>query len=89
MIESMALVMSTACTQMRMTPAEALVAATANAAAVINRQHRVGAIATGMQADLLILEVPNLEQWPYHVGRDCVRTVLKAGRVTVADGETT
>ena len=83
MIESMALVMSLACTQMRMTPAEALVAATVNAAAAINRQHRVGAMATGMQADLLILDVPNLEQWAYHVGRDCVRMVIKAGEIVV------
>jgi imidazolonepropionase len=81
MIESMPLVMSMACTQMRMTPAEALVAATANAAAAIDRHHRIGAVGTGMQADLLVLDVPRFEQWAYHVGRDCVRTVIKGGRV--------
>ena len=81
MIESMQLVMSVACTQMRLTPAEALVAATANSAAAINRQDRVGAIAAGMQADLLILDVPRFEQWAYHVGRNCVRAVIKRGRV--------
>jgi imidazolonepropionase len=83
MVESMPLVMSMACTQMRMTPAEALVAATTNAAAALNRQARLGAIAIGMQADLLILDVPSLEQWAYHVGRNCVRTVVKGGRVVV------
>ena len=83
MIESMPLVMSIACTQMGMTPAEALTAATANAAAAIDRHHRVGAIATGMQADLLILDVPRLEQWAYHVGRNCVRAVIKRGRLVV------
>ena len=83
MIESMQLVMSLACTQMRMTPAEALLASTANAAAAINRHNRLGAIATGMQADLLILDIPRFEQWAYHVGRNCVRTVIKAGRVVV------
>jgi len=81
MIESMALTMSIACTQMRMTPVEALLAATANAAAAINRHHRLGAIAPGMQADLLILDVPRVEQWAYFAGRNCVRTVLKKGRV--------
>ncbi|HUU82389.1 MAG TPA: imidazolonepropionase [Phycisphaerae bacterium] len=86
MIESMALTMSIACTQMRLTPAEALVAATANAAAAINRHNRIGAIATGMQADLLILDVPRFDQWAYHVGRNCVRTVIKAGRVIVDKG---
>jgi imidazolonepropionase len=83
MVESMQLVMSIACTQMRMTPIEALVAATANAAAAINRQDRLGAIAEGYQADLLILDLPRLEQWPYNVGRNCVRTVVKAGAVAI------
>ena len=86
MIESMQLVMSMACTQMRMTPAQALVAATANAAAAINRHQRIGAIAPGMQADLLILDVPGFEQWAYHVGRNCVKTVLKAGEVVLDRG---
>ena len=88
MIESMQLVMSVACTQMRLTPVEALVAATANSAAAINRQDRVGAIAAGMQADLLILDVPRFEQWAYHVGRNCVRTVVKNGRVVAEKGAT-
>jgi imidazolonepropionase len=83
MIESMALTMSIACTQMRMTPAEALVASTANAAAAIRRHNRIGAIAPGMQADLLILNVPRFDQCPYHLGRNCVRTVIKAGTVVV------
>jgi len=81
MIESLPLVMSMACTQMRMTPAEALVATTANAAAAINRQDRIGAIEVGMRADLVILDVPNFEQWAYNPGRNCVRTVFKNGRV--------
>ena len=83
MVESMPLVMSIACTQMGMTPAEALTAATANAAAAIDRHCRLGAIAAGMQADLLVLDVPRLEQWVYHVGRNCVRTVIKRGRLIV------
>ncbi|MFQ5490539.1 MAG: imidazolonepropionase [Phycisphaerae bacterium] len=87
MIESMALTMSIACTQMRMTPAEALIAATANAASAIKRHPKLGAIAPGYRADLLILDVPNLNQWPYHVGRNCVQTVIKAGTIahTTAD----
>ena len=81
MLESLPLVMSIACTQMRLTPAEALVAATANAAAALNREHRIGRIKEGMQADLIVLDVPNYEQWAYHVGRNCVHTVIKEGRV--------
>ena len=36
-----------------------------------------------MQADLVILDVPRLEAWPYHVGRNRVRAVLKQGRLVV------
>lgn len=81
MVESLPLTMSIACTQMRMTPSEALVAATANGAAVLNRGDRLGIIAPGMQADLLILDVPSVERMAYEVGRNCVRTVIKRGTV--------
>ncbi len=81
MVESLPLVMAIACTQMSMTPAECLNATTANAAAALNRQHRIGAVRPGMQADLVILDVQNYNQWPYHAGRNCVRTVIKKGRL--------
>lgn len=81
MIESLPLTMSIACTQMRMTPDEVLVAATANAAAVLCRQDRLGALAEGMQADLVILDVPNFERLVYEAGRNCTRAVIKKGRV--------
>ncbi len=81
MIESLPLVMSIACTQMRMTPMEVVVAATANAAAAIDRHSRIGAIEVGMQADLVVLDVPTVERWMYEPGRNCVRTVIKGGRV--------
>ena len=84
MVESLPLVMSIACAQMRMTPIEVVVAATANAAAAVNRQDRLGGIRVGMQADLVILDVPTVERWLYEPGRNCVRTVLKAGRAVVA-----
>ncbi len=86
MIESLPLVMGIACTQMRMTPTEALVAVTANAAAAINRHDRLGAIKVGMQADLVILDVPNHARWMYELGRNCVRTVLTRGTVVVPGG---
>lgn len=81
MVESLPLTMSIACTQMRMTPLETLVATTANAAAAIDRADRIGAIEVGMQADLTILDVPNLERWMYEPGRNCVRAVVKKGRL--------
>lgn len=79
MIESLPLVMTMGCTILRMTPAECLVACTANAAAALRRADRIGAIAVGHEADLLILDVPNLDRWPYRVGVNAVRTILKRG----------
>lgn len=84
MVDSLPLTMSMACTQMRMTPAETLVAATANAAAVLSRQDRLGSLTEGMQADVVILDVPNLERMLYEAGRNCARTVIKKGRVVHA-----
>lgn len=81
MIESLPLVMSMACTLLRMTPVECLVACTANAAAALGRADRIGAIAVGHQADLLVLDTPNIDLWPYRVGVHSVRFVIKAGRI--------
>lgn len=80
MIESLPLVMSIACTMLRMTPLECLVACTANAAAALRRADRLGAIAVGHQADLLVLDIPNVGLWPYRVGVNPVRTIIKRGR---------
>lgn len=81
MVESLPLTMTIACTQMRLTPSETLIATTANAAAAIDRHDRIGVIKPGMQADLVILDVANIDQWMYEPGRNCVRTVIKNGRV--------
>lgn len=78
-IESLGLIMSLACTMLKMTPMEALVACTANAAAALQRSQLIGAIEVGHQADLLILDIPRIELWAYHVGVNPVRDVLKRG----------
>ncbi len=80
-IESLPLIMSIAATLLRMTPRESLVACTANAAAALNRADRIGAIAVGHEADLLILDIPNVDRWAYHVGVNPVRTVIKRGEI--------
>jgi imidazolonepropionase len=69
-----------------MTPLESLVACTANSAAAVARADRIGAIAPGLQADLLILDIPNVDSWAYQVGVNPVRTVIKRGRVVLEDG---
>ena len=80
-IENLHLIMNIACCQLRMTPNEVLAACTANAAAAIDRHDRIGAIARGHQADLVILDTPDLERWFYTPGRSHVQRVIKRGRV--------
>lgn len=80
-VESLPLVLSTACTQAKMAPSEALIGATVNGAAALDRGARLGRIDKGMQADLVVLDVPSVDQWLYQVGRNAVATVIKNGRV--------
>lgn len=85
-VESMAVIMGLACLQMRMSPAEALVAATHNAACAIGLGGRVGQIAPGFQADLQILREPSFEAIPYRFGAPLTETVIKAGQIVVQGG---
>lgn len=80
-IESLRLAIDIACCQLRMTPEEVLCATTANAAAAVDEAGRLGAMQVGHTADLVILNVPTLDEWVYRVGRNTVRTVIKAGTV--------
>lgn len=82
-IESLPLIMSIAATLLKMTPLECLVACTANAAAAIRRADRIGAVAVGHQADLLILGIPNVNRWAYQVGVNPVAKVIKRGEVVL------
>ena len=81
MVESLPLVLSIACTQMKMSPSEALVGATANAAAALRREDGLGRLRVGMEADLVVLDVPSVDQWLSQVGRRAVSRVIKAGNV--------
>ena len=65
---SMAMVMSLACTQMKMTPAEALTAATINAACSLDLQHEVGSLEAGKIADFVVHEAADYREIPYWFG---------------------
>ncbi|MFP7225122.1 imidazolonepropionase [Priestia filamentosa] len=76
---SMPLVMNLACISMRLTPAEALTAATYNAACAINRQEKVGSIEVGKQADIVLWDVENYQELQYLFGVNHVKAVWKKG----------
>ena len=79
--ESLPLVCSLACTQLRLSPAEALGACTVNAAHVLRRADRIGRLAAGYRADAVLLDAPDWRHLAYHVGGPVVKTVLRAGQV--------
>ncbi len=81
--ESLPLVCSLACTQLGLGPAEALAAVTVNAAHVLNRADRLGRIAPGYDADLVLLDAPDWRYLAYHLGGRVVGEVVKAGEVVV------
>ena len=78
-ILSIPLVMSIACTQMRMTPAESLVGATLNAAWALGRAAEVGSLAPGKNADFIILDGPDYRLVPYRAGHNPVAAVFLGG----------
>jgi imidazolonepropionase len=82
--ESLPLVCSLACTQLHLSPAEALAACTANAAHVLGRADRCGRIASGYQADLLLLDAPDWRHLAYHLGGDIVAAVIRDGELAWA-----
>lgn len=83
--ESMQMVLALACRYMKLTPAQALVAATLNAAYAIGRGRDIGSLQIGKQADILILDVPTYQHLGYRFGTNLVRTVIKKGEVKVDD----
>jgi imidazolonepropionase len=86
MTESMPMIITLACLGMKMTPAEAIAAATLNAAYAVDRGDMLGSLETGKQADLVIWDMPNYKVLPYHFGVSLVDTVIKSGRVVYRQG---
>ena len=79
--ESMPMIFVLAVFELGLTIEEALTAATLNSACALGLGERIGSIEVGKQADLLVLDAPNLLHLAYHYGVNLVRVVVKRGRV--------
>jgi imidazolonepropionase len=80
--ESMQFVIALACRYLKLTPAQAVAAATINAARAFRREDTIGSLESGKQADLLILSVSDYRQLAYRFGGNLVENVIKKGRLT-------
>lgn len=79
--ESMQMVCSLALLKMKMTPEEAINAATINSAWALGIGDKVGQITPGKQADLVVLDISDYMEFPYHFGVNLAKYVIKKGKV--------
>jgi imidazolonepropionase len=80
---SMPVIMSLACVLYGITPEEAIVGATLNAAYAVQEQGRIGSIEVGKDADIIITDVKHYEELPYWFAQNRISYVVKSGRVVV------
>jgi imidazolonepropionase len=78
---SMPMMMTIACTQMKMTPEETITASTLNGAAALGLSDKKGSIEIGKDADIVLYDIPTYRFLPYHFARNHVETIVKAGVV--------
>jgi len=83
LLENMQLVIAFACHFMNLIPAEAITAATINAAHAIGKAHKIGSLEPGKKADIVILNAPSHKFLGYHFGVNIVEKVIKNGKIIV------
>jgi imidazolonepropionase len=83
---SMPMAMSLACTQMKVSPAEAIAAATINGAWALRLADRKGSIEPGKDADLAVFDVADYREIPYWFGiNHCAMTIMNGAIVSLTD----
>jgi len=77
---SMPMVLSLACTQMKMSPAEAITAATINAAFSLNRGDKIGSLEAGKLANFVIFDCEDYREIPYWFGFPRIHSIYVRGQ---------
>jgi imidazolonepropionase len=78
---SMPMILSLGCTQMRMTPAEAISAATINPAYSLRQHDRIGSLEVGKYADFAAFDVADYREIPYYFGVNLCGLTMKRGTI--------
>ncbi len=84
---SMPMILSLACSRLRMSPAEAITAASVNGAYALRREKQIGSLAVGKFADLAVFEVADYREIPYYFGMNSCWMTMKRGVVVHAADE--
>jgi imidazolonepropionase len=79
--QSLTMILSLACTQMRMSPAEAIAAATINPAYSLRQHDRVGSLEVGKYADVAAFDVADYREIPYYFGVNLCSLTMKRGAI--------
>ena len=79
--ENMQFAIALACRYLKLSPAEAIAAATINAAAALQLQDRIGSIEPGKQADMILLKTDDYRHLGYRFGTNLVSQVIKRGQI--------
>jgi imidazolonepropionase len=85
MTESLPMIISLAALKLKMTAAESLSAVTVNAACAIDQGHRLGRLEPGLPADIVIWDMQDYRELPYHYGVNLAETVIKKGKPVVGE----
>jgi len=85
MTESLPMIISLAALKLKMTAAESLSAVTVNAACAIDMSGKLGQLEPGLLADLVVWDMNDYRELPYHYGVNLVETVVKKGKVVVGE----
>lgn len=83
---NMQMVLSLACAQLGLTPAEAISAATVNGAHALRRADAAGSLELGKWGDILVLNVSDYREIPYYFGINTVHTTIQRGRIVSREG---
>ena len=83
--QSMSMIHTIACTQMKMSPEECITATTINPAFSLQMDHEVGTLHPGKRADLCVLDIPTWRALGYTFGGNPVAMTIKDGRPVVAN----
>jgi imidazolonepropionase len=78
---NMPMILSLACTQLRMTPAEAIAAATINGAYALRRDKDIGSLEVGKRGDVAIFDVEDYREIPYYFGVNKCWMTIKDGEI--------